>query len=1047
MPLPSSCVRRPVATAMACVAACVLGAISLARMPVELLPDIALPTLTIRTAYPGAGPSGVERFVTEPVERAVARVPGVQRVSTVSSEGASLVTIRFAWGTDMDYAALNVRRRLDRLRYELPSTVGRPTILRADPGSEPVLTIAASGPDLRELKPLTETVFLQRLEQIDGVARAAVVGGLEREIRIEVDPERLQGFGVSIEELSKALVAANYSAVGGTIRRGGYRYALRALGEFRSVDEIGATPLKRGPAGTLLLVRDVAAVEDGFATRETVVRYNGRESIGIPVFKEAGRHTVRIAKRVETVLAGLRGEFPEVDLQVVSTQARFISEALSNIVSALVLGGLLAALVLLLFLHDARYPLAVALSIPISLAVAFGLLNAAGVSLNLMSLGGLALGVGMLVDSSIVVLENIFRHRAAAAGATEAASRGAEEVQTAITAATLTTAAVFVPVVYVEGVAGQVFRDLSLAVAFSLLASLAVALTILPVVASRLLSRDAYPTAGRLPGADHSVVERFSYLCDRSYDRFADRYDALLAWSLDRKGCVLALAAASLAVALAAGWTLRRDVLPPLDEGTFRVRLALPLGTPLEVTERVTTWVEERLRADAGVRAVFSRVGRARATDAMGPSAGAHAAWLDVRLREGVASRAVLDRLRTQLSALPTRLRGALWFELGRTAALRRGLGLTGADLAVRVRGHDLGKASALAHEVRRRLAGVRELANARVGFSTGRPEIHIEVDRERAARHGLGVREVADAVQAFLRGLISTQFVRFNEKVDVVVRPPDSVRDDWVKLGSFTLSGVPLRELVDVREALGPVEILRERQERVVPVYADVAHGGLGQAISRVQRALEGLPVPTGLRLEVAGGNEEMRESFRSLAFALALALLLVYLILAAQFESLIHPFTVLLSVPLAAIGAVLALRVVGHGLNVISLIGIVVLVGIAVNNAIVEVDFMNRARRAGAPVRRAVLEAGRVRLRPILMTTVTTILGLVPMAFGVGADLRAPLAVAVIGGLVSSALLTLVVVPAAYEAAERARSKVAAALARARLRASTRRPDEGRM
>lgn len=1041
MSLASLSIRRPVATAMIYLAVVVLGSISFSRLSIDLLPDIAFPRLTVYTTYPNVGPAEVERFITEPVERAVARVPGVQRVSSVSTQGASLVTIRFVWDTDMDFATLNVRERLDQLRYELPLSAGRPTILRTDPGSEPILAIAAAGPDLVVLKDLADDVFRRRLEQVDGIAQATVVGGLEREIQVQVDPRKLETFGVAIEEVARALEAANYSAPGGTIRRGQFRYALRALGEFQSVDEIGTTVVKRDPGGAQLLLRDIATVEDGFAERETIARYNGRESVGILAFKEAGANTVRVTREVGKVLDQLRREYRGVDLEIASAQARFISDAISNVVQALMLGGLLAFLVLFLFLHDPRYPVAIAIAIPLSVAVAFALLYVAGVSLNVMSLGGLALGVGMLVDSSIVVLENAFRHRQRGLAAAEAATVGAEEVQAAITAATLTTVAVFLPVIYVKGVAGGLFEDLSLAVTFSLLASLAVALSLLPVILSRLRSRAAGPS-GATKGAGEpgraalgwrplrdalSALRSLFDASDRAYDRFARRYERLLVRSLDRKGTVAAVALVSIVVALAVAWMLRRDVLPPVDEGEFRVRLVLPLGTGLSETERVAWRVEERLRADEDVRAVFSRVGRSRGGEVAEEGvAGVNTGLLDVRLREGASTAGVAARVQANLPPLPP---DALAIETGRATALGRALGVAEADLAVRVRGADLEAAATVAQEVRDRLARVPRLGSVRVGFRTGQPEIRIEVNRERAAHHGLTVRRVADAVQAFLAGVVPTQFVDFTEKVNIVVRAPDAVRRDLTSLLNFSISGTPLRELITIREVVGPVEVLRDGQDRIVPVYADVARGGLGDALAAAHRALAGLRVPQGLRIEIGGENEEMRESFRSLVFAFLLALFLVYLILAAQFESLVHPFTILCSVPLAAIGAVLALAITGHGLNVMSLIGVVILVGIVVNNAIVEVDFANRARRAGTPLREAVLEAARVRLRPILITTVTTVLGLLPMALGVGAgaDLRAPLAVALIGGLISSTLLTLVVVPVLYEWVEGLRAKLA--------------------
>ena len=1110
MALPDLSIRRPVATAMAFLAIVLLGVIAFTRLPVDLLPDVAFPTLTVWTQYPEAGPAEVERFVTEPIERAVARVPGVKTVNSISREGASQVQLQFLWGTDMDYATLNVRERLDNVRYDLPERATRPTILRSDPTSEPVMTLAATSEstDLWQLKELSENVFKRRLEQIDGVAQAAVAGGLEREIHVAVDPGRLEALGVTIDQVSQGLDAANYSAPGGTIRRGRYRYALRALGEFRTVEEIGETVVGRGEGGSQVLLRDVAAVDDAFADRETIARYNGRESVGLLLYKEAGANTVQVAERVDEVLDLLREEYPDVELAIASSQSGFIRDAITNVVQALALGGVLAFLVLFLFLHDARYPVAISLSIPISVILTFALLYLFDVSLNIMSLGGLALGVGMLVDNSIVVLENIFRHRERGLAAGSAAGLGAREVQGAITASTLTTIAVFGPIIYVKGVAGELFKDLSIAVAVSLLASLLVALTLLPMIAARIRGAAAsadegerrgeederrevvYPVGtgsrGWEPGRVFLPIGRFveevqaryggrarwwrwpailtrwlgavfgalvqvavafvialvrfwgSLIArplsafarpifqafDRGFARFAHRYHQLLEWSLDHRGATLAAAAAVFLVALALGWQLPRDLLPQVDEGSYRARIDLPLGTPLETTDEVSTQVEGVALGDAGTEAAFTRVGRAEAAEVTEREAtGVNTAALDVRLKDGARTRPAVERLRVGIGDLLSA--EVLTIETGRATELGRVLGLGEADVAVRIRAEDLDAALDVAAEVERRLSRLPMLAGVHMGLLRGQPEIEIEIERERVARHGLTVREVADAIEAYMRGLVATRFIDFDRRIDVLVRPPEEIRREFRNLLEFQIKGVPVRELIIWRETLAPVEVLRDNQGRVVPVYADVTRGGLDAAVAAIGASLSDLELPPRMRYEVGGVNEEMRESFRSLALAFALALALVFMILAAQFESVIHPFTIMLAVPLAAIGAVAALIVARDGVNVMSLIGFVILVGIVVNDAIIKVDFINQYRREGHELREAIMEAGRVRIRPIIMTTATTVLGLTPLALGIGAgaDLRAPLAVAVIGGLISATLLTLIVVPVIYASLERLR------------------------
>ncbi len=1106
MSIPRTSTRRPVAVAMLVLAVVLLGAISYVRLPIDLLPDVSFPRLVVHTGYPDVAPAEVERLVTERIESQAAAVPGVEKVTSVSQEGVSLVTLRFAWGTDMDFAALNVRERLDNIRDALPETAERPTILRVDPQAEPILTVSvAGGRDLWQTKEIAETVFRRRLEQLDGIAQASVTGGLDREIQVEVDPALLEAYNVGLDEVSEALDRANYSAPGGTILRGRYRYPLRTLGEFQTVEEIGDVVVSREQAGRPLppeerregeeaettdrLVRlsDVARVVDGYEERESIARYDGAESVGVLVFKESGANTVAVSELVQETLDLLRAQYPEFTVEIASNQATFIDESISNVVQALILGGALAFAILFFFLRDPRYPVAVALAIPISVVATFSLMEAFGVSLNIMSLGGLALGVGMLVDNSIIVLENIFRHREGGMPILDAAAKGAEEVQGAITASTLTTISVFGPIIYVEGVAGELFGALSLAVAFSLLASLAVAVTLLPTMAAHFVGRrprtDAdgsaagpwplvYWRRSRRPagpgalravgrGARHAfraVVCVFLWLVyvpfwvlralwrlvpqlvrywaasaggflkaalsplfgafDRAFDAFAAWYHRKLGQALDRRGTVLAAAAAVLAGTVLLGSSLDRDLLPDVDQGAFDVRVELPEGTSLEATAEAAEEVEGRLLGDAEVAAVFSRVGR-DVQGAQGEAAGVNTALLQVRLDDRAVTEEVVRRSRSGSSA---ELAGFLSFETGQATALGQILGGSESDIAVRVRGEDLEEAYGFAEAVQARMRGVAAVRNVRIGSERGQPQYQVSIDREAAARYEIEPRSVAETIENAMRGDRATEFVDFDRKIAVVVRLPDALRHDASTLEALQVDGVPLRELVQVRETVGPAEIRREDQGRVVTVYADVASGGLAEAIASVEAALASVQPPSEVRLEVGGENEEMRRSFRDLTFAFGLALLLVYMILAAQFESFVHPFTILMAVPLALVGAVLALALAGQGLNTMSLIGIVILVGIVVNDAIVKVDFINRARARGSSLRDAILEAGEVRLRPIVMTTATTVLGLTPMALGIGrgADLRAPMAVAVIGGLIVATALTLVVVPVVYSLVE---------------------------
>jgi HAE1 family hydrophobic/amphiphilic exporter-1 len=1053
-----------------------LGLISYPRLSIDLLPDVSYPRLVVYTAMPQTSSTEVERLVTERVEANVASVAGVERISSVSRDGVSLVTLRFGWGADMDMAVLNVRERLDQVRQGLPVTASRPQILRVDPSSEPIMVLSVAGADLWETKELAENVFRRRLEQLDGVAQAQVSGGLDREIVVEVDLERLEADGLTMQAVATALDQANRASAGGTILEGRTRYPLRTIGEFRTVEEIAdvvVADLRTAAGGRRAVrVRDVGRVVDGFADRDVLARYNGRESVGLLIFKESGANTVQVARQVEEVVTLLRDEFPEVTLDVASSQAGFISDSIDNVVSALVFGGVLAFLVLFLFLREPRYPVAVALAIPISVVATFILMWAFDVSLNIMSLGGLALGVGMLVDNSIIVLENIFRHREMGASAQEGAATGAREVSGAITASTLTTISVFGPIVYVEGVAGELFRDLSLAVAFSLLASLAVALTLLPTVAARFrigarpeLRGPGTPVVRPRPeGFVRSVpwavgvafrsplwilsggwwlgrsLVRFwgdgvgkglgavfgppLRAFDRAFDRFALRYHSALGWSLDHRGVVLAVAGGGLALAALSALILDRDLLPRVDQGAFEVGVELPEGTALYRTNEVATALEQILLDDPDVDAVFGTVGRdvrrfAQADDATG----LHTARFQVRVREGAATAPLLERLRGPL--LEAGAEALVTIQAGGGSALGQILGGTDADIAVRVRGQNLDAAFDYADQVAEALRGSQRVANVRVGTERGQPQVEVQVLREEIARFGLQSAAVANAVDQAMRGIPATEYVAFDRKIPVVVRLPDEERFTTATLERIRVGTVPLRQLVTVETVRAPAEVRREEQGRVVSVLADVRSGGLDSAISEVEMALAGLEVPRNFRVEVGGENEEMRRSFRDLGFAFALALVLVFMILAAQFESFLHPATILAAVPLALIGAFLALLITGQGLNTMSLIGIVILVGIVVNDSIVKVDFIVQARARGAGIRDAIMEAGEVRLRPIIMTTVTTVLGLTPMALGIGrgADLRAPLAIAVIGGLLLATVLTLIIVPVLFSLVESAR------------------------
>ncbi len=1108
-------IRRPVATAMFFLAVVLIGVISFSRLAVDLFPSLSFPRLVIWTTYTNVSPEEVEQFISERIEQSILRVPGVREIHSVSREGVSLVTIEFNWDANMEYAMLNVREKLDILRSQLPELAGRPTILKADPNAEPIMSLAVSGRGgLVEIKGLAENVVKRRLEQIDGVALAAVTGGTDRQIRVEVRREIAESLGITLQEIQGALRAANAVSTGGTINRGRFQWYLRPMGDFQSIADIEQVVVAhRGER--LVKISDIAEVVDGYEERDNLTRFNRSESIGILVQKEAGSNTSQVSAKVRDVLDELEGEYPGLTVAIAFDQAEFVNSSIANVIWAIALGGLFAFLMLFFFLHDIRNPLNIGLAIPISIIATFFLLYIFGISLNMMSLGGLALGVGLLVDNSIVVLENIFRHREEGEDRFEGAASGAREVAMAVTASTFTTISVFLPIVFVQGVAGQLFRDQALTVTFSLLASLTVSLTLLPMLASRFLHMEAFIKERReadgarekaVPGEDttapeegtaftpprkppgrlgrvlltvswplriawqavkwlgavalragrwlqHSSIRILVTLIknlsevvraglaplfrgfDRSFNRFGMLYHNTLEWSLDHRGRVLLVCAMLVVIAVSIGTGMDRRLIPQVDQGEFSIELIMPAGSSLEATAETAGVVEQWLLEMEDVLHVFMNAGLVRSESALGSQdTDINIATIRVRLkpRRRRSTFEVVADLRQRGRQL---LGAELTFNTGETTFTEI-LGTSQADLAVKVRGLRLDTMQGIADLVEERLVDVTGLRDVHSDFAVGKPEIRLTVDRRVTEQYGLSVGNVVSLVSSTIKGDVATEYQDFDRKVDVLVREGEANRETLqqilslgvpIPLGMGRRERIPLRELVDWRYTTGPNEVRREAQSRQITVYASVEGRRLDDAIAEVESLMLGMEVPDGYEVVVGGVNEEMRRSFRSLFFALGLAILLVYMILAAQFESLIHPFTIMSTVPLAAVGVVLALEIFGAGINIMSLVGMVVLTGIVVNDAIIKVDFINQLRDRGRSLRMAIVEAGHYRLRPIMMTTVTTVLGLTPMALGIGmgSELRSPLAIAVIGGLISATGLTLIVIPVVYSLLESVRGE----------------------
>jgi HAE1 family hydrophobic/amphiphilic exporter-1 len=1047
--------ERRVTVVMLMVAVGLFGMVSLSRLNLNLLPDVSYPTITIRTELTGAAPVEVENLVTKPIEEAVGVIRNVRLVRSVSRSGQSDVTLEFLWGTDMDVAGVEVREKLDLLF--LPLEASRPLLLRFDPSSEPIIrlgllyedsanTTSSAEARLKSLRRLAEDRIKTDLEAEEGTAAVKVSGGLEDEIQIQVDQQKLSQLGIGIEQVAARIRAENVNLSGGRLEEGDQRFLVRTLNEFESVNEF-SDAIVAYVAGRPVYLRDIATVERGHKEREAITRVRGRESVELAIYKEGDANTVQVANRLGVRLDRIRESLPEdMELVKIYDQSRFISSAVNNVKNAAFVGGIFAIIVLYGFLRDSRSTTIVGIAIPISVIGTFLLMYTNDVSLNIMSLGGIALAVGMLVDNSIVVLENIVRKREQGEGILEAAKNGTSEVASAVVAATLTTIAVFFPMVFISGIAGQLFRDQALTVTFALLFSLVVALTVIPMLSSlgagnRYAGEDDDESPGRITRLVAAIVRVFGVLFaatrwlfwallwlptqffQRIYGAIAAVYPTLLRWSLDHRATVVVSAALIFAGSMALVPRLGTELIPQLSQGEFNVDLRLPPGATLAETDRA---IQAAQRATQGIDAValdFSVAGSGNRLDANPVDAGDNTGTLSVALTAGAGrsdENATMDAMRAELSGIP-----GVQYEFSRPSLLS-----FSSPLQIEIAGYDLERLALVSQAVVSQMANDDRFADVRTTVENGNPEIQIVFDQERAAKLGLAVRDIADRVVASVRGEVATRYTWRDRKIDVLVRSVDTRQSSIDEIRQLIVNPeserpVTLEAVATVDIARGPAEIRRVAQERVAMITANVAYGDLGAAADAAGRIIDRVPMPSGITATVSGQSEEMQESFTSMRFALALAIFLVYLVMASQFESLIHPFVILFTIPLALVGAVLALFVTGTTINIVAFIGVIMLAGIVVNNAIVLVDLINQLRVTGKDRNDAIMEAGVARLRPILMTSLTTALGLLPMAmgFGEGAEVRTPMAITVIGGLLVSTLLTLLVIPVVYSLLDRKR------------------------
>jgi HAE1 family hydrophobic/amphiphilic exporter-1 len=1111
-------VRRRVTVLMVTLTFVLFGLIGLGALPVNLLPDLSYPTLTVRTEYTGAAPSEIETLISEPVEEAVGVVKGLRKLKSVSRTGQSDVVLEFAWGTDMDRASLEVRDKLETLR--LPLEAKQPVLLRFNPSTEPVMRLVLASKDeaqdseaaLVRLRRFADDELKKQLEPVEGVAAVKVGGGLEDEIQVEIDQQKLARLNLGIGTVIDRLNAENINISGGRIEDGTQRYLVRTINQFTDVEQMrnllvtarsgggGNSAAQEAAAaaarvaaltgsaealaasasaqsaasgggsapggGQAIRLRDIASVTQGYKEREAIIRIDGREAVELAIYKEGDANTVSVADAVQVTLERLRRELPaDAELTTVDDQSIFIRSALADVRFDALLGGVLAILIIFFFLRDGWSTFVISLSLPISLIATFFFMDQFGLSLNVMSLGGLALATGLVVDDSIVVLESIAKARERGLGIVEAAIKGTQEVSMAVVASTLTTVAVFLPLVFVEGVAGQLFKDQAMTISIAILMSLIVSLTLIPMLSSlkakapmafpaeaphpdwRPANKLLKPVAGARRGLGWLVgglVFAISWLVTtlfrlgaatigrgltwaggwvmRPYDWAARGYERLLPSALARPSLVLGAAAAAFAVALALVPTLGLDLIPQLAQDRFEMTVKLPAGTQLRDTDALMRGVQEQHAGAEGVHALYGVSGSGTRLDANPTESGENIGKLTVVLAPGHGADTEAAQTANLRRTMEQRYPGAE-VKFGRPEIFS-----FSTPLEIELQGSDLAELEAAGGRLVALMEGSDRFVDIKSTVAQGYPEIQIRFDQERAAALGLTTRQVADQVVRKVRGEVATRYSFRDRKIDVLVRSQAADRASVADIRKLIVNPeaavpVTLDAVADVVATTGPSEIHHANQTRVAIVSSSLAYGDLGSAVAEVEALVAKNPLGTGVSLHIGGQGEELAASLASLLFAFALAIFLVYLVMASQFESLLHPFVIMFTIPLAIVGAVLALVLSRSSLSVVVFIGLILLVGIVVKNAIILIDKVNQLRVAGVPKHEAILQGAKSRLRPIVMTTLTALLGFLPLALasGEGAEVRAPMAITVIGGLAVSTLLTLLVIPVVYNLMDR--------------------------
>lgn len=1000
MNLSNFSIKRPVTVIMLTLVVVLLGIVSLSRLGLDLYPKINVPVAIVSTTYSGAGPQEMESLVTKPLEGVLATVSGVTDISSSSSEGSSLVIMQFDFATDMDQAALEIREKVDMIGGYLPEGASQPGVFKIDPNAFPIMMLTVSGDaELSDIQTIVEDKIVSRLERIDGVARVTVTGGVTNEVVVQIDQNKLDSYGLSFSQLKGILISENLNLPSGKINRGDKSIPLRIVGEFQSIQEISEIPILLSN-GSVIRLKDVADVSLKPEETYQLITVNDEQSIGVSVLKSTDSNTVQVANAINEELLKLDAEYDTVTIKTFMDNSIFIKSAISNVATSGIVGGLLAVIILYLFLRNIRTTLVIGISIPVSVIGTFALMYFSGITMNLMTLGGLALGIGMLVDNSIVVLENIYRFRERGYSQMDAAREGTGEVSTAIVASTLTTVAVFLPIVFVEGVTSLLFKELALTVSFSLLMSLLVSLTIVPMLSSRILKID-----------DHSKEKHHFSGFQKGFSMFQKGYEKVIRAAVTHRLTTLGIAVAVFVVSIFTATNLGAEFIPSMDEGSVSITINLPESTQFEETVALTKSLEDKIKAIPEIDMIYTTIG----VSGMSFISASTVNLVPLSERDKSSSD-VADEIRKLYKDVP----GA---DIKVSESQTQSFGGTFSPISIQIKGDNLDVLKEYSDEIKAIVENVEGTREVTSSLEEGKDEIVLKINRDKAAQYGMTAATITQYVRDIVYGNMLTQYKTEGQEISIRVIGPEKYRESMASLANLPIETpygpVVLSEFIDTFEIVqSPAQIARDSQVRVATIGANIYGRDLQSVSTDIETELSKLTLPSGYSYEIGGQTQELVDSFSSLGLALGLAILLIYMVMASQFENFVYPLIIMFSVPFAVSGSIFGLAITNRPISVPAFIGLIMLAGIVVNNAIVLVDYINTLRSQGEKLIDAVVTAAQTRLRPILMTMLTTVLGLLPMAIGIGdgAETTAPLATVVIGGLLFSTLLTLVVIPTVY-------------------------------